>query len=522
MTDVSNQQFYILIKQPIMALLNLTIAQILLLFVATNTLRKLKPSILFLRWLAAGGLTCYKVPEYADLRKLQYKETTDSTAIKRNQQKSSKNARQSTETKTHDKSVFRIKSADLIKLRLERGQIQPIALESMPLGGELEWTVDFALLSIVSLLTIELFFRYGPKTSEYNFSLLWSVQVILQCLNVMLQLTRVYFKNEPSVGERSVCIVAACIFLVLAILVMNFDGDHLELGLNKAIETWTYGPRVEPNRSSLLDLDEIDTPPPRKEDRPTHVICIKILVAVSCSLVGVVLTFPGFRFGRIRDGILADPGTSPLKRISYHFNYLSPLVAICLWVPAISREPLKRQPYIRIDDSKFELIRTNALIIINLLRLSLVRSYVESFLQLGVERINQIRYRAGFTTNKEVQMAIACINNYVNIATIQYMFPALTCLFSAITLAALSFRHQSGDPTTPLVGDDELFRIATLRNIFGNQTFVLAAERIVESSRQVLMSDIFENLFNFFTWWFHFAWFCTTSAGVAYCKYITH
>jgi len=50
-----------------------------------------------------------------------------------------------------------------------------------------------------------------------------------------------YFKGEESLGERSVCIVAASIYLLIAMVVLIQDERKIELGLDKAYTSFQEG-----------------------------------------------------------------------------------------------------------------------------------------------------------------------------------------------------------------------------------------------------------------------------------------
>lgn len=499
-----------------MPLLNLSISQLLWLFVAANILKKLRPNILFLRWLASRGLTCYKVPEDADLRKLLYKE---SGCVKKGPSKSSKKSKHiDAKLRETNKFEFKIKSADLVNLELKRVKIWPWALENTLYGEELEWVVDFACISLISFAFLELIFYYSPKSGEYNFSLLWVLLVIIQCLYTLLHLTSLYFKYEVSLGERSICIASGLVFLLIAMLIMTLDGGRLELGVDKAIHSWNYKLVKGPSQNYSLDAGKIGAPTPKLEvgsDRSTHTIVIKLLVAVICSLVGVTFTFPGLRFGQLHELKMGAPDTSSMEKILYNFNYLSPALVICLWIPAISRDLVRRQNLIEINDDKFELIRISILISANVFRFILVRNYTETFLNSVGDRITRLRCRGGTTTNKVVQMTIAGMNNYVNIVCMQYILPALICLYTAIMYSSLN-RNE------PLKLAVELRENSSLTSLFGNQTFMLTAEQILTTSRGLLASDMPKNVSSFATWWLHFAWLCTSTAGVVYHKYFPH
>ena len=67
-----------------------------------------------------------------------------------------------------------------------------------------------------------------------NLSLLWCLLVLGFTLKILLSLTRLYFVGDEAIGERSLCIVAAFSYLVVAMAALVVDESSLELGLDDA------------------------------------------------------------------------------------------------------------------------------------------------------------------------------------------------------------------------------------------------------------------------------------------------
>lgn len=58
------------------------------------------------------------------------------------------------------------------------------------------------------------------------------------CRKILLSLTFEYFKSEESIGERSTCIVMGCTYFFLSMIVLIIDENILELGLEKAYDSF--------------------------------------------------------------------------------------------------------------------------------------------------------------------------------------------------------------------------------------------------------------------------------------------
>lgn len=502
-----------------MRLLNLSVSQLLWVFIATNLLNKLKPNRLFLRWLASCGLKCYQVPIDDELRKLQYSQKREKNDSKKNQHHK-KEARSSehNESPAQSKNEFKIRCSDLVKLNLSKRNVTLNFLDSAPLSDELEWVVDFASMSLISFILTQVLFYFSPRSNEYNFSLVWVFLVILQCLIILAQLTTIYIRAKLAVGERSICLVSAFIFLLLALTVLTTGDSQLELKVNESLQLLKNGvpPTQFVDKDALLDADEVDIPPPTNDTfSPLVMASIKFFIALMCSFVGVMLTFPGFRFGQMHESIMVSVVTSTFQKILYNINLVFPFVIVCLWIPNISRNLLTKQDIVPIDDQEFEFIRGCFLIAFNLLRFSLVKRYLGAFLESAVEtKLAQIRRKGGFTSNRAIQISVASMNNFVNVVCVQYILPTVICLFTSIMYISLTYNNETST-------DDSAKRFATLRYLFGSdqKALVETVEELIFSIQRLIASDLTRNILGFVTWWTHFAWSCTTLVGFGYHKY---
>lgn len=481
-----------------MRLLNLSMSQLLWVFIATKLIIKLKANRLFLRWLASYGLKCYRVPTDGELRKLQYSNKNES---KKNQQKRPKSPTRTDEIK--------IRCSDLVKLELATNDVNSSILNLLPFGDDLEWRVDFAFMALISFLLTQTLFYFSPRSNEYNFSLVWIFLVILQCFTTLVQISAIYFQNKAAVGEQSMIMVAAVFFLLSSMFVLTVGDTHLELKIDESIQLLSH----MTNKHALLEPDQIDTL------GPLATLCVKLVMALFCSIAGAILTFPGFRFGQMHESIIADVTTSKFQKIICNINLVSPFVVICLWIPNISRNLLRKQELVSIDDDRFELIRSCTMIVSSVLRFILVRRYIKAFLMSAVEyRLAQIRRKCGFTSNKAIQQIITNLNTFTNAAIIQYVLPTILCLFTSIMFA--SFTHYSSHHAQ----NDATEKITSLRYLFGSDqpAMIESAEELISSIRGVFSSDLVKNSLGFAAWWTHFAWLCTTTAGVAYYKYFEY
>lgn len=513
-----------------MPLLSLSVSQLLLAFVSASILHKLTFNSFFLKWLASHRFECALLPTTNELRKLKDKPKESlggKRAQPRQRSKSKKDFNISTDSK---EEVFKIPVANLDLLKLDKTTIGVSNLESMFYAVDLEWIVDLAFMSLFALTLTQIQFYFYPQANEYNFSLLWCLLVIIYCIKTLWKLTAIYFKNDKSIGERSVCIISGCFFLLIAMITQMIEEKNLEFGLDNAYRSFT--------NYTITDAKS------NQSNRTISLIAFKFTIASLCSIIGVLFTFPGLRFGQLHVGILDRPSTSRIAHIIYTLNFLSPLFVIILWIKPISRDLLRRQDLLIIDDTNFDTIRVYSIIILSLFRFYLLPKYVSMFLSSPSNRIARLRFRGGTVTNREIQLTISGIYNYVNVISIQYILPILMCLFSSIMLTTMGGHRwlpsmNSTQSANSTLSEDSIdLDGKSSENIYlmdpknhsvieivepGNSTFSFLTDMIDFSDvKKQFSAEVFRGIFGYATWWLHLSWFCTTTTGVIYHTYFLH
>lgn len=495
-----------------MPLLSLTAAQLLLVFVIANILKKLRPNHCFLTWLSSRITFCC-MPTNQELRKIGGTKQEHGTSSKKNNARHKNRQLNLTDKHNNEQNsdVFKIRAQNLKGLNLETTKLDSRILSVLPKGDELEWVVDFAFMSNFSFLITQLLFYFYPDTSEYNFSLIWILLVIVRSLVSLARITANYFIIEKSIGERSICIVSGCVFFLIAIVILIADeNNNHELGLDDAFRSLSRS-FVRTNQSSNSPL--LDVEPQIRATKSISLIMIKFVIAAICSFIAVILTFPGLRFGQLHEALLESPSTTAFQKFLYILNYLSSLIVICFWIKPLSRSILMKQEMFPIDETNFDTIRICVIIGINIFRLTLAPKYIAMFLASGSKCIDQIRQRGSVTTNREIRFAISSINNYVNVVSMQYILPTLICLYTCIMLLPTTITNESSTSHRSL---------EYLTSLLGEQSPFASAETILTGIRRLFSPLFYKGIFGFTTWWFHFSWFCTTTAGVIYHKYFTH
>lgn len=512
-----------------MPLLSLSVSQLLVAFVSTSILRKLAFNRFFLKWLASHRFVCYLVPTNHELKRISDKS--------KNNQGTKKSTRLKNRPLIDPKEVFKIPTSNLDLLKLDKIVMSKHDFELINSSLDLEWIMDLAFMSLFSFTITETHFYFFPLSGEFNFSLLWTLFVIIFCINVLWKLTAVYFRNQNSefISERSICIISWGVFLLIAMLILTVDENQLELGIENAYRSFNC------SDTAFIKSHNIDG----ATSKPMSLILFKFCIAVFCAIIGMLYTFPGLRFGQLHKNLLDRTCDSNLRLIAYNANYLMPLFVVCLWIKPISRAVITNQNLITIDDGNFEILRIYCVLLTNISRFHLLPKYVTIFLESADYRVMRLKRRGPTTTNREIQMTVSSIFNYVNIVIIQYILPILMCLSTVLMYKTLgghgwlpNFDGITGafNETIPLANSTGRFLDSSVdsfmpsyKNISGSNLSTSSANSSMNASLAVMINlddfkkvftrEVFKDILGFATWWFHFSWFCSSTTGLIYHTY---
>lgn len=506
-----------------MAFLGLTVLQLLLAFVSATILQRVVYKRCFLRWLASHKFTCWLAPTNQELTSLKKGSSGEKKARHR-----SKGAKGSpSPSKSDDHVIFKVSAANLDSIKLTKSTLSFIDLELLHNSYDLEWMFDLAVMSMLNFIITEFAFYWLSKTNDSNLSQLWICLVLLYSVINLFRLTRSYFAGAQSTGERSICIVSACVFMLIAIIVLITDESKLEFGLETAYKSFNETATAFINNHTLVVSD------PKAIRKPMSFLMIKLSLAVLCALTGMVFTFPGFRYAQMHKQLFDNPETSNYVRYLTMFNFTSPLMVLTLWVRPVSRDLFEGN--LRVSDAAFDSFRIYFIIIVNLIKFLTLPQYLATFLNSAHTRVRKLRRRGGSTTNKEIQLTVSSVYNYINVVALQYLLPILMCLCTVLLFKSLaghswfpvsepaikfegsamnlSFAEESSTPisSTTSLPDD-------LEGIFNDsipQPKVITLDEI----KGVFTHDVCQGVMGFATWWLHFSWFITSMAGVVYHAY---
>ena len=83
---------------------------------------------------------------------------------------------------------------------------------------------------------------------------------------------------------------------------------------------------------------------------PASKLVLKFCLAVWCSTIGALFTFPGLRMARMQWDALRYTAESGPKTVLLHAAFISPLLLTTLWVKPLSRDYLTNRIYRGMDN----------------------------------------------------------------------------------------------------------------------------------------------------------------------------
>uniref|UniRef100_A0A182LYP9 Transmembrane protein 161B n=1 Tax=Anopheles culicifacies TaxID=139723 RepID=A0A182LYP9_9DIPT len=501
-------------------------AQLVITLIMVSVIQKLSPHFSLAKWiLCSTGLTRYLHPTDDELRKL--------SGVPREKVKGKKDKRNGhSQTNGERSATFHIPRS--LDIRLDTIPISPYDIVHLRFYNEYQWLVDFSLYSAIVYAISEVYHFFYPLKEEINLSML---------CKLLASLTVQYFKSEESIGERSTCIVTGLAYLLIAMIILIVPEHTLEVGLDKAYHSFNT------SASSFLEGQGLNS------SGPASKIVVKFFIAVSCGILGALFTFPGLRMARMHWDSLKFCKDRLWLKLMLNVSFAMPFLLVILWIKPLARDYLTARVFSGMSSpilstEAFETMRLGAVVIAVILRFLLMPIYLQAYLNLAHDRVEEQKKEAGRITNVELQKKISSIFYYLCVVTLQYVAPILMCLFFALMYKTLGEYTWSGVlkqslPLDECSADLEyekslLARLASERAAVearefqsitpeGEQlpvddnilTTAQSFQLSLQSLKSVFTKDVYRGLFGFATWWSCFIWFAASSLGMVYQSYFT-
>ncbi|ETN58074.1 transmembrane protein 161B [Anopheles darlingi] len=510
-------------------------AQLVITLIMVSVIQKLSPHFSLARWiLCSTGLTRFLHPTDDELKKL--------SGVPREKSKGKKDKRNGHHHQLNGEKASSFHIPRSLDIQLETTPICPYDVVHLRFYTEYQWLVDFSLYAAIVYTTSEVYHYFFPLKEEINLSMLWCLLVVFFAFKLLASLTVQYFQSDESIGERSTCIVTGLAYLVIAMMILIVPEHTLEVGLDKAYHSFNE------SASSFLEDQGLNS------SGPASKIVVKFFIAVSCGILGALFTFPGLRMARMHWDSLKFCQDRVCLKLMLNVSFALPFLLVILWIKPISRDYLTVRIFSGMNapllsTEAFETIRLIAVVVTVLLRFILMPVYLQAYLNLAHERVEEQKKEAGRITNIELQKKISSIFYYLCVVTLQYVAPILMCLFFAFMYKTLGDFTWSGILKQSAMADEcsadleyeksVLAAMTTDNTIIETNDFATVTPQSEEelgsnilstaqsfhlslqSLKSVFTKDVYRGIFGFATWWSCFSWFAASSLGMVYQSYFT-
>nr|XP_028705396.1 transmembrane protein 161B isoform X3 [Macaca mulatta]XP_045250735.1 transmembrane protein 161B isoform X5 [Macaca fascicularis] len=264
---------------------------------------------------------------------------------------------------------------------------------------------------------------------------------------------------------------------------------------------------------------------------PVSKLTFKFFLAIFCSLIGAFLTFPGLRLAQMHLDAL-NLATEKITQTLLHINFLAPLFMVLLWVKPITKDyimnpPLGKESIPLMTEATFDTLRLWLIILLCALRLAMMRSHLQAYLNLAQKCVDQMKKEAGRISTVELQKMVARVFYYLCVIALQYVAPLVMLLHTTLLLKTLG-NHSWGiypESISTLPADNSLLSnsvYSELPSAEGKMKVTVTQITVALSSlKNIFTPLLFRGLLSFLTWWIAACLFSTSLFGLFYHQYLT-
>ncbi|KAF7475891.1 histone H2B type 1 [Marmota monax] len=155
-----------------------------------------------------------------------------------------------------------------------------------------------------------------------------------------------------------------------------------------------------------------------------------------------------------------------------HINFLALLFMVLLWVKPITKDyimnpPLGKESVPLMTEATFDALRLWLIILLCVLRLAMMHSHLQAYLNLAQKCVDQMKKEAGRISIVELQKMVARVFYYLCVIALQYMAPLVMLLHTTLLLKILG-NHSWGiypESVSTLPVDNSLHSISVYSDL---------------------------------------------------------
>lgn len=205
---------------------------------------------------------------------------------------------------------------------------------------------------------------------------------------------------------------------------------------------------------------------------------------------------------------------------------------VLLWVKPITKDyimnpPLGKESVPLMTEATFDTLRLWLIVLLCVLRLAMMRSHLQAYLNLAQKCVDQMKKEAGRISTVELQRMVARVFYYLCVIALQYVAPLVMLLHMTLLLKTLG-NHSWGiypEAVSPLPVDSNLpssLVYPELPSPDGKMKVTVTQITVALSSfKNIFTPLLFRGLLSFLTWWIAACLFSTSLFGLFYHQYLT-
>ncbi|EGV92742.1 Transmembrane protein 161B [Cricetulus griseus] len=176
-------------------------------------------------------------------------------------------------------------------------------------------------------------------------------------------------------------------------------------------------------------------------------------------------------------------------------------------------------------EATFDTLRLWLIILLCALRLAMMRSHLQAYLNLAQKCVDQMKKEAGRISTVELQKMVARVFYYLCVIALQYVAPLVMLLHTTLLLKTLG-NHSWGiypEAVSPLpVNNLPSNSVSELPSTDGKMKVTVTQITVALSSLKTIFTPLlFRGLLSFLTWWIAACLFSTSLFGLFYHQYLT-
>ncbi|KAH0628077.1 hypothetical protein JD844_008778 [Phrynosoma platyrhinos] len=181
----------------------------------------------------------------------------------------------------------------------------------------------------------------------------------------------------------------------------------------------------------------------------------------------------------------------------------------------------------QMSEATFDTIRLWIIILLCALRLAMMRSHLQAYLNLAQKCVDQMKKEVGRISTVELQKMVARVFYYLCIIALQYVAPLVMLLHMTLLLKTLGNYSWGIYPESVSDSSVENNPLSSSINSESSsedgkmKVTVIQLTMAVASLKNIFTPLLFRGLLSFLTWWIAVCLFSTSLFGLFYHQYLT-